>query len=114
MQNGRNAIGVKGMKGALVFLVVFVIVLVATLSYNGIPPGRAIYNLLNVPDTNYLVANAVPATSLAISIINGAVYGVIVWIIFSLATMGKKKETPQNIQQVVNVNLGDKKETPPA
>ena len=102
------------MKGALVFLVVFVIVIVATLSYTGIPPGRTIYNMLNVPDTDYKVANAIPATPLAISIINGAVYGIIVWIIFSLATMGKKKE-PQNIQQVVNVNVGgEKKETPPS
>jgi len=101
------------MKGAIVFLVVFALVLVITLSNTGIPPGRALYNLLNVPDTNYLVANAVPATPLAISIINGAVYGIIAWLIFTLATMGKKKDKQQNIQQVVNVNVGNKKDTTP-
>jgi uncharacterized membrane protein YciS (DUF1049 family) len=82
------------MKGALVFIVVFLVVFVATLAYASIPPGRAIYNLLNVPDTNYLIIDFLPATTFAISVINGAVYGVIVWLVFSLATMGKKKKIP--------------------
>jgi hypothetical protein len=103
------------MRGAIIFLVVFAIALLATLAYTGIPPGRALYNLLNVPDTNYLVANTVPATALAISILNGVVYGIIAWLIFTLVTMiGKKREKPQNVRQVVNVNVSEKKEdTPP-
>jgi len=67
-------------------------VLVATLAATSIPPGRAIYNMLNVPDTDYLVINFIPATPLAISVINGAIYGVIVWLVFSLAMMFTKKK----------------------
>lgn len=50
-----------------------------------------------------------------IAVFNGVIYGFIVWLVFTLAmaTMGKKKEKPQNIQQVVNVNVGDKGTTTP-
>lgn len=85
------------MKGALVFIAVFVIVLFATIAATSIPPGRAIYNMLNVPDTNYLIIDFLPATTFAISVINGAVYGIIVWLVFSLATMGNKKKTPKAV-----------------
>lgn len=98
------------MKGAIVFLVVFALLIVLTL-YGpfAIPPGGALYNLLNVPYTDYLVAGAIPATPLAISLINGAVYGIVAWIIFSLATMGSRKKD----QTVVNVNVVNNPQSPP-
>lgn len=98
------------MKGAIVFIVVFVALLALTLANTTIPPGRQIYNLLNVPDTNYLVANVLPATPFAISLINGAIYGIIAWLIFTVL-WSFKKDTKQNISQTVNVNMGDKKGT---
>ena len=104
------------MKGALVFLVVFAIVLIATLAYPSIPPGKSLYQAV-LPNTEqytstYPIAGT-NAFALIIGVFNGVIYGFIAWLIFTLATMGKKKEKPQNIQQVVNVNVGDKGTTPP-
>jgi len=78
------------MKGAIVFLTVFVIFLVATLGYPAIPPGKALYQLLGVPETEYPVLG-IPATLLVQAIFNGVVYGVIAWLIFSLAMKYKRK-----------------------
>ena len=110
------------MKGALVFLAVFAIVLIITLGNTDIPPGGAIYDAI-LPDTRgpasgYLVGGSVDAVTLIIGVFNGAIYGFIAWLVFTLATMGrKKKNQPQNIQQTVNVNIDkdgkveDKKES---
>jgi hypothetical protein len=101
------------MKGALVFLAVFAILLVVTLGNTSIPPGQAIYNAV-LPGTEaasgYLVAgSAIDAVTLIIAVFNGVIYGFIAWLIFTLATMGRKKDKqPQNITQTVNVNVGDK------
>ena len=100
------------MKGALVFLAVFAIVLIVTLGNTDIPPGKMIYQAV-LPGTEvaagYMVGGAVDAITLIISVFNGVVYGFIAWLIFTLATMGRKKDKqPQNITQTVNVNLGDK------
>ncbi len=105
------------MKGAIVFLVVFAIVVVITLGNTAIPPGKAIYDLA-LPNTEaasgYLIGGTVNAVTAIIAVFNGVIYGFIAWLVFTLATMGKKKEKPQNIQQVVNVNVGDKDtSTPP-
>lgn len=93
------------MKGAIVFLIVFVLGLIVTLGNTALPPGRQLYNMLNVPDTNYPVLG-IPATTLAISIINGVIYGVIVWLIFTIiwgvTGMGKKEKV------TVNVNVDSK------
>lgn len=104
------------MKGAIVFLVVFAIVVVITLGYTSIPPGKAIYDIV-LPNTetytrDYPIAGT-DAFHLIIAVFNGVIYGFIAWLIFTLATMGKKKDKNQNIQQVVNVNVGDKQDTPP-
>ncbi len=78
------------MKGAIVFLAVFVIFLVATLGYPAIPPGKALYQLLGVPETEYPVLG-IPATLLVQAIFNGVIYGVIAWLIFSLTMKYKRK-----------------------
>ena len=89
---------VSKMKGALVFLAVFALLLVITLGYPGFPPGMQIYSMLGVPSTDYPVLG-VPVTTLVAAIFNGVVYGVIVWLAFSVATrMGRKKEqAPQTL-----------------
>src|ERR1035437_7296223 len=94
------------MKGAIVFIVVFAIVLVVTLAYISIPPGEAIYQA-TLPNTEqytstYSIAGT-NAFALIIAVFNGVIYAFIVWLIFTLATMGKKKD--QNQQNVIfNVN----------
>jgi len=103
------------MKGAIIFLVVFAIAIVITLGNTSIPPGKAIYDAF-LPNTEaasgYLVGGSVDAVTLIIAVFNGVIYGFIAWLVFTLATMGRKKDKQQNIQQTVNVNLGenDKKE----
>ena len=69
-------------EGAIVFLIVFFAVLIATLASPGIPPGRALYGLLGVPETDYPVLG-IPATTLVIAVFNGVVFGVIAWLIFT-------------------------------
>jgi len=101
------------MKGALVFLAVFAIVLVITLGNTDIPPGGAIYDAF-LPDTRgpasgYLVGGSVDAVTLIIGVFNGVIYGFIAWLVFTLLTMGRKKQQ-QNIHQTVNVNVGEKGE----
>jgi hypothetical protein len=106
------------MKGAIVFLVVFAVVVAITLGNTSIPPGKTIYNAF-LPNTEaasgYLVGGSIDAVTLIISVFNGVIYGFVAWLLFTLATMGRKKDKHQNIQQTVNVNLGekDKKEIPP-
>jgi amino acid transporter len=103
------------MKGAIVFLVVFAIVVVITLGNTNIPPGRAIYNAV-LPNTEaasgYLIGGTINAITAIIAVFNGVIYAFIAWLIFTLATMGRKKDK-QNIKQVVNVNVGEKSPSPP-
>ena len=102
------------MKGAIIFLVVFAILVFVTIGNTSIPPGKAIYQAA-LPNTEaasgYFVGGSVDAITLIIAVFNGVVYGFVAWLIFTLATMGRKKDKPQNIQQTVNVNIEDKKET---
>ena len=101
------------MKGAIVFLIVFAIVIVITMGNTAIPPGKAIYDAI-LPNTEaasgYLVGGTVDAVTLIISVFNGVIYGFIAWLAYTLVTMtmGRKKEKQQNIQQTVNVNIGEK------
>ncbi|MDH7478106.1 MAG: hypothetical protein QHH17_06985 [Candidatus Bathyarchaeota archaeon] len=73
-------------QGAIIFIVVFLILLLVTLAVPSIPPGETLYALLGLPTTDYPVLG-VSATILVIAIFNGAIYGVIAWLIF---TFGKK------------------------
>lgn len=73
-------------QGAIVFLAVFIIFLLATLAVPNIPLGQAFYSLLGVPETDYPVLG-VPATVFVVAVFNGVFYGVIAWLIF---TFGKK------------------------
>ena len=99
------------MKGAIVFLAVFAVVFFICLGVTSIPPGQALYNLLNLPieTTTYKVGGAIYGDVLIKAIFNAVVYGIIVWIVFSLMTYRSRKEK-QNIQQNVTVNVGDKKD----
>ena len=84
------------MRGAIVFLAVFFLVLLATWAYSDLPPGRQIYNALNIATTDYLVLG-IQATTLIVAVFNGIVYGMIAWLIYTVAdrAMKPKKQEPQ-------------------
>ena len=80
------------MIGAVVFVIAFVLFLVISFVIK-LPPGLWIVEeyISDIMQTDY--------ASLAIGIINGVIYGVIIWVIFSLVMMvydrmrGKPKTT---------------------
>ena len=95
------------MKGALVFLAIFAILVVLTLGNIAIPPGQAIYNAV-LPGTEaaagYLVAGQVDAITAIIAVFNGVIYGFIGWIVFTVLMMATKKDKKQNVNVNVTVN----------
>jgi len=76
-------------QGAIVFLIAFFAMLAATLAAPSIPPGRALYDLLGVPDTDYPVLG-IPTTTLVIAVFNGVVYGIIAWLVFTFGMRIRK------------------------
>ena len=84
------------MKGALVFLAVFIILFAATLAYSDLPPGKQIYGALNVPTTDYPVLG-IQAATLIEAVFNGVVYGIIAWLIYTIVerTTKSKRQTQQ-------------------
>jgi hypothetical protein len=85
--------------GALVFLIVFFVLLLATIAMPDIPPGKQIYETLGVAETDYSVLG-VSATSLIEAIFNGVVYGIIAWLIFTFGSIAmRKKPQPQQPTQ---------------
>ena len=77
------------MRGAIVFLLVFIVFLATSLAYQSVPPGRQLYDLLGVPETDYPVVG-IPATALVIAVFNGIVYSIIAWLIFTFAEKARK------------------------
>lgn len=75
--------------GAIVFLIVFIIFLAATLSFPDIPPGKALYGLLGVQESDYPVLG-IAVTLLVEAVFNGVIYGVIAWLIFTFSSRSVK------------------------
>jgi hypothetical protein len=82
------------MKGALLFIGVFVIVFLVALGFTTLPPGQAIYDKLNLPASvaMYKVAGAIKGDVLIKAIFNGAIYGLIVWLVFTIMARAFKKK----------------------
>ena len=87
------------MKGALVFLAVFALVLIISLGYSGIPPGQQIYEAMGGVGTDYPILG-IPVSTLVPACLNGIIYGIIAWIIYSV-TAGRKT---QKVEVQVDVN----------
>ncbi len=66
------------MKGALVFLIVFAVVLLVSLAVLGIPPGQTKYDLLGAEETDSSVLG-IGATTLVVAVFDEMIYGVIAW-----------------------------------
>jgi hypothetical protein len=88
------------MKGALVFLAVFAILLVATLANPTIPFGREIYHAIGGVDIDYPIMG-ISVSTLVPAVLNGVIYGVFVWIIYSIVVNAtrKNKSKTQNSNQ---------------
>jgi ribosomal protein L40E len=82
------------MKGAIVFLVFFIVTTALSL-YVDIPPGKQIYEMLDVPETEYPVGG-IPATVLIISLFNGIIYGIVAWLVYSIIMAAKRRKKSQN------------------
>jgi predicted flap endonuclease-1-like 5' DNA nuclease len=80
-QRTNNYYGGKNLIGAVVFIIVFVMFLIFSLAGIALPPADWIIQEY-IPDT----LNTDYAT-LAEGIINGVIYGIIVWVIFSIIKM---------------------------
>lgn len=72
------------MRGAIVFVAAFFVFLLITLGYPTLPPGRMIYDAVIKEETDYQVLG-VPVTKLTVAIFNGVIYGIIIWLLFTLA-----------------------------
>jgi predicted secreted protein len=68
--------------GAIVFLVVFFVMLLVTLAAPSLPIGSQLYGLFGVPESDYPVLG-IGVTTLVSAVLNGVFYGVIAWLIFT-------------------------------
>lgn len=72
------------MRGAIIFVAAFLIFLVVTLGYQELPPGKAINDAIVGAETDYEVLG-LSATVLIAAVFNGVIYGIIIWLIYTLA-----------------------------
>jgi hypothetical protein len=75
------------MKGAIIFLIVFVIFLAITLAYAELPPGNMISDAVNIPTEEW---SGFVVRTLTSAIFNGVIYGIIAWLIFSIVEKARK------------------------
>lgn len=104
------------MKGALVFLLVFALLVILTIVGIAIPPGQAIYNIALPGTEQYTVEYAIVGTNaftLIIGVFNGVIYGVIAWAVFTVLMMATRKEKKQQVNVNVNVNNSNPPPPPP-
>ncbi|MDI9644887.1 MAG: hypothetical protein QFX35_06695 [Candidatus Verstraetearchaeota archaeon] len=86
------------MIGALVFLAAFFVSLVLTIFNPSIPPGLSIYSALGFPETDYLIFGY-PVPIFAASVFNGIIYGIVVWLFYSIVNAATKKKHEVVIKQ---------------
>jgi len=70
-------------EGAIVFIIAFVIFLAATLAYVELPPGNGISDAMGIDPT--IEWNGFILKTLLSAIFNGAIYGIVIWLIFTFA-----------------------------
>jgi hypothetical protein len=71
------------MKGALVFLIVFVVFVVITLFVPGLPPGSQLYYSVGGVNVNYAILG-ITVPRLVPAVFNGVIYGVIAYLIYEV------------------------------
>ncbi|MFH1473546.1 MAG: hypothetical protein ABIE55_01495 [Candidatus Aenigmatarchaeota archaeon] len=78
------------MRGATLFLIVFVVLLVFTLIYPDFPVGRQIYDILGIPAVDEPILG-IATTTMVSAVFNGVIYGFLAWLIFTFILKGMKK-----------------------
>lgn len=76
------------MKGAIVFVIAFVIFLAVTFAYNELPPGNMITDAMGIDST--MEWSGLIVKTLVSAILNGVIYGVIIWLIFTLVEKARE------------------------
>jgi hypothetical protein len=76
------------MKGAIIFIMAFVIFLAATLAYSELPVGNVISDAMGIDPT--LEWSGFLVRTFASAVFNGVIYGVIIWLIFTFAEKARK------------------------
>jgi len=71
------------MKGALVFLIVFVVFVVITLFVPSLPPGSQLYYSVGGVNVNYAIVG-ITVPRLVPAVFNGVIYGVIAYLIYEV------------------------------
>ena len=70
------------MKGAIVFVIAFVIFLAVTLAYPELPVGRLISDAMGIDPV--VEWGGLPVITLMSAILNGVIYGIVIWLIFTV------------------------------
>jgi hypothetical protein len=76
------------MRGAIVFVIAFVIFLAVTFAYPELPPGNIITDAMDIDPT--VEWSGLLVKTLASAILNGVIYGVIIWLIFTIVEKARK------------------------
>ena len=95
------------MKGAIIFIISFLAFFGISIGMPTLPPGHMIFGILNIPMIDYPVLG-IPADRFIIGIVNGVVYGFIIWLVFTVINAATGKNKNQTISQTVNVQVGDR------
>jgi hypothetical protein len=84
------------MKGAVVFIIAFLIFLAVTLFViKEFPPGNIISDTFGIDPTYEWPENSgFLIRTLASAILNGVIYGVIIWFIFSIIEKTRERKPP--------------------
>jgi predicted flap endonuclease-1-like 5' DNA nuclease len=100
--------------GAIIFLIVFAILTVVTLSNPTLPFGQQIYEAIGGVGIDQPILG-IPVDTLVPAVFNGIVYGFIVWLLYTIASAatGGDKKDRQTIQQTVSVQVQPEKDTAP-
>ncbi len=82
------------MIGAVVFVIFFVLFTLVSF-FIDLPPGIWVHDLLSIPASEY--------SSIINNVTNGVIYGFVIWLVFSLAKTGRKKEPvkPKLVEKVL-------------
>ena len=104
------------MKGAIVFLLVFALLILLTIVGIAIPSGQAIYNAALPGTEQYTINYSIVGTNaftLIIGVFNGVIYGFVAWLIFTLIMMATKKDKKEQVNVNVTVNNNGANPPPP-
>ena len=96
---GVLQIGGELLKGAIVFLAAFLLFLAITLGYPALPPGNQISNAIVPAEASGYLVLGLEVRVLIAAIFNGVIYGVIIWLVYSIVERMMKKEKVKTVIQ---------------